>query len=261
MIEFLCPNGHKIRCQATQAGKAAKCPRCGVKFRVPDATDQNRPKTGDSDPSVSQPDFSDSNLTGKRHANTGSTAAKEPDFEFLCPNGHRLHGPANLQGRPGQCPDCGSRFRIPTYEDIPAEEETEQEIGLGRLDGREGSDIVARATTSPARSDTSHHGRAKETAATLGAVAGHATAAEATGALLARFWDMRPKGATVELRLRSGETITPDQFLAGASRESGHGVFATVEADATVSLVIVPWDAVDRMTIRGLKEVPQELAE
>ena len=37
MIEFLCPNGHRIRCQAEQAGRAAKCPRCGVKFRVPEA--------------------------------------------------------------------------------------------------------------------------------------------------------------------------------------------------------------------------------
>ena len=72
---------------------------------------------------------------------------------------------------------------------------------------------------------------------------------------------MRPKETTVELRLRSGETIVPDQFLARASRESGQGVFTTIEADATVSLVIVPWDAVDRMTIRGLKEVPKELAE
>ena len=53
----------------------------------------------------------------------------------------------------------------------------------------------------------------------------------------------------------------PDQFLARASRESRQGVFTTVEADATVSLVVVPWDAVDRMTIRGLKEVPKELGE
>jgi len=37
MIEFLCPNGHHIRCGDQQAGRAAKCPRCGVAFRVPDA--------------------------------------------------------------------------------------------------------------------------------------------------------------------------------------------------------------------------------
>ncbi len=242
MIEFLCPNGHKIRCQAAQAGKAAKCPRCGVRFRVPEATDQNRPKTGDSDSSVSQPDFTDSSVMGKLAVNTGRTAGREADFEFLCPNGHRLHGPASLQGRPGECPDCGSRFRIPTYEDIPAEEQTEQEIGVGRADGREGSNIGARATAP-------------------GAAFGHPAGAEATEAMFARLWKMRPKGTTVELRLRSGETIVPQQFLAAASRKSRHGVFATVEADATVSLIVIPWDTVDRMTIRGLSEVPKELAE
>ena len=244
MIEFLCPNGHKISCQAAHAGRAAKCPRCGVKFRVPDATDQNIPKLGDSDPSALHPDFADSNLTGKRTPSTGATAAHEPQFEFLCPNGHRLHGPASLQGRPGECPDCGSRFRIPTYEDVPAEEEAEQEIGLGRADGREASGIGIGAR-----------------AATPNAAANHATAADTTAALVARLWNMRPKGTAIELRLRSGETIVPDQFLAKASRESRQGVFTTVEADATVSLVIVPWDAIDRMTLRGLKEVPKELAE
>jgi hypothetical protein len=242
MIEFLCPNGHKIRCQAAQAGRAAKCPRCGVKFRVPDVTDQNLPKTGDSDPSISPPDFTDSSVTGKSALGTSGAAGKEPDFEFLCPNGHRLHGPASLQGRPGECPDCGSRFRIPTYEDIPAEERTEPEIGRGRVDGREGSEIGARVTP---------HGAAAE----------RSTTAEATAAMFARLWNMRPKGATIELRLRSGETVVPDQFLARASGESRYGVFTVAEANSTASLVVVPWETVDRMTIRGLGEVPKELGE
>jgi DNA-directed RNA polymerase subunit RPC12/RpoP len=241
MIEFLCPNGHKIRCQAAQAGRAAKCPRCGVKFRVPDVTDQTLPKTGDSDPNVSPPDFTDSGLTGTRSVN-GTGAARQADFEFLCPNGHRLHGPASLQGRPGECPECGSRFRIPTYEDIPAEEAAEQEIGRGRADGREGSQIGARATPS-------------------GAAADQSAAAMTTAEMFARLWRLRPQGAVIELRLRSGETILPQQFLARASAENGHGVFTTAEAESKLSLVVVPWEAVDQMAIRGLSEVPKELAE
>jgi hypothetical protein len=241
MIEFLCPNGHKIRCQAAQAGRAAKCPRCGVKFRVPDVTDQSLSKSSDSDPNVSPPDFTDSGVTGTRAGNGGGVA-RQPEFEFLCPNGHRLHGPASLQGRPGECPECGSRFRIPTYEDVPAEEEIEQEIGRGRADGREESQIGTRATPS-------------------GAAADRSAAATTTGEMFAGLWKMRPQGATIELRLRSGETIVPQQFLARASAESRHGVFTTAEAESKVSLVVVPWEAVDRMTVRGLSEVPKELAE
>jgi hypothetical protein len=242
MIEFLCPNGHKIRCQAAQAGRAAKCPRCGVKFRVPDVTDQDFATKSHSDSSVSTPDFADSSVTGSGAAGTAAAARTDADFEFLCPNGHRLHGPASLQGRPGQCPECGSRFRIPSYEDIPAEEEIEQEIGRGRADGSDRSEISA-ATASP------------------GAAAGQLATTETTGATFVRLWNLRPTGATVELRLRSGETIVPDRFLACASAESRHGVFTTLEANATVSLVVVPWEAVDRMTVRGLSEVPKEFSE
>lgn len=35
VIEFLCPNNHRIRCPDDQAGHAAKCPKCGVKFLIP----------------------------------------------------------------------------------------------------------------------------------------------------------------------------------------------------------------------------------
>ena len=64
----------------------------------------------------------------------------------------------------------------------------------------------------------------------------------------------------MEIRLRSGETIAPERFLARASAESRHCVFTTAE-NSTVSLVVVPWEAVERMTLRGLSEVPKDLAE
>jgi len=53
----------------------------------------------------------------------------------------RLHGPASIQGKPGQCPECGSRFRIPTYEGVSAEEKAESGIILGHIEGRDGSGV------------------------------------------------------------------------------------------------------------------------
>ena len=61
MIEFLCPNGHRIRCQAEHVGRGAKCPRCGVKFLVPAAPEVEQPSS-DSDSGVSGPDFTDSGI-------------------------------------------------------------------------------------------------------------------------------------------------------------------------------------------------------
>ncbi|RMF89721.1 MAG: hypothetical protein D6741_17565, partial [Planctomycetota bacterium] len=109
-IEFLCPNGHRIRCADDKAGLAAKCPQCGVKFRVPTLEEVRAAASGD--------------LSKLENAEI------EEQIEFLCPNGHRLFGPKRLQGRPGQCPECGMRFRIPNYDSVPEEEETESATRL-----------------------------------------------------------------------------------------------------------------------------------
>lgn len=239
VIEFLCPNGHKISCQAEQAGKAAKCPRCGVKFRIPNSTELEIDELTGLTANLGTPDFVDSSLMPKQPA--GATAGKkEPEIEFLCPNGHRLHGPASLQGQPGACPECGSRFRIPTYEDVPVEEPAEQDLGVGHIDGSQSSSLDTPAAAAAPSSVAS---------------------AEHMANLVARLWTILPKGAALEVGLRSGETFSPDRFLVKASHESHQGVFAAEKADGSVSLTIVAWDAVDRVFIRGLKKLPAELLD
>ena len=122
MIEFLCPNGHRIRCPAEQAGRAAKCPRCGVKFRVPDAADLAPSDVIGSDSGISPAEFTDSGISDKKPPSSIGRAEREPPIEFLCPNGHRLFGAASLQGKAGKCPECGSRFRIPMREETTADD-------------------------------------------------------------------------------------------------------------------------------------------
>ena len=262
MIEFLCPNGHRIRCQADHVGRAAKCPRCGVKFLVPNPSDVGVSEAAGSDSNTLRPEFTNSGTSDKKLPMPGAGASKEPQMEFLCPNGHRLHGPASLQGKPGQCPECGSRFRIPVYEDIPAEEKAESQIRLGRVDGRGGSDagvrVVAEAhpVASPGGSPVT-----REEGLMAASSAGRVAPGQAMAALFVRLWDTRPEGATVELRLRDGETVLPHQFLKRLSQQSRQGVFAVQEADGTTSLVAVAWEAVARVSVRGLSELPHELKD
>ncbi len=75
----------------------------------------------------------------------------------------------------------------------------------------------------------------------------------------ARLWHLRREGTTIELRLRDGETVIPDQFLESLSQPT-HGVFAVREADGSTSIVVVAWESVVRATLRGLSELPPELS-
>ncbi len=86
--------------------------------------------TGDSDVAVSAAEAGGpADVPPAGGADRPPSAVKEPQIEFLCPNGHHLHGPASLQGRPGECPECGSRFRIPVVDEL-AGARSEEQISL-----------------------------------------------------------------------------------------------------------------------------------
>lgn len=292
MIEFLCPNGHRIRCPAEQAGRPAKCPRCGVRFLVPSPDDADVSEAVGSDSGISRPDFTDSDVSKKSPSGLGSSL-KEPQIEFLCPNGHRLHGSPSLQGKPGQCPECGSRFRIPSFDEMAPQNSPTQEINLGKADSRIGSASGTKLPPAPAPSPAapslpdepfsiptpdepfsiptpdspfpiptpSAARTPTEEVAMPTTISGRGAAVQSMAAIVTRLWEMRPKDATVELRLRDGETLIVHQFLKKLSHDAHQGVFAVNETDGSVSLTAVAWDAIARATLRGLKELPKGLAD
>lgn len=135
MIEFLCPEGHRIRCPKEKAGRPAKCPKCGVEFRIPTIEELGLAEAAASDPPLvdSEPDGPVAAEPADAMPSTAATTTtKERQIEFLCPNGHHLHGPASLQGRAGECPECGSRFRIPVV-DEPDMESFEESLEAPEL--------------------------------------------------------------------------------------------------------------------------------
>lgn len=234
VMEFLCPNGHKIHCPDEQAGRAAKCPRCGVRFRIPDLSE-----TGDSSPAPVDSDVSRPQLTDLE-AEEAQLESGGPmgQIEFLCPNGHRLHGPAGLQGRPGECPQCGSKFRVPTYDEVPEEAETGLKISLGRIEEPLG-ELPRGEAQRPA---------AQPTAAPD--VCSHPLAA-----LFSRLWAEKAPAGAIELHFGDGQTLVPDHFAKALSQQR-HGVFAVKERDGTHTLTVVAWDSVQRVLVRGVETLP-----
>ena len=259
-MEFLCPSGHRIHCSDDQAGHAAKCPQCGVKFRIPDPSEVELLDAAD-DSEVSRPELTDSDTPATPPQNEpgkqDQTPDKEKQIEFLCPNGHRLHGSASLQGRPGQCPDCGSRFRIPVYDDVPEEEEgQEQQISLGRAGGGEDPTRDIQKTAPQALSlDTPESATAPSQRKSDRTAAGHPLAG-----LFSRLWAEKPKGATIQLQLAGGETLLPELFNKTLSRHD-HAVFAVKDPDGSYTLTAVAWESIVRVMVRGVKQLPDGMSD
>jgi hypothetical protein len=253
VIEFLCPNGHKIHCPDDRAGKPAKCPKCAAKFRVPIPEPEVEEEEGEE---------AEEKEDGGSQEDEVTSPTAEEQIEFLCPNGHRLHGPASLQGKAGECPECGSRFRVPSYDEVPDVEEQEPEQQISVADSE---DMV---TLQEAQAEDSGVGAVRVAGGSGASSSSVGLAGPSTvgprphplAGLVARLWAAKPEEAVVELQLTSGEKIIPQRFFKSSSTGS-HGLFAVEEDDGTYTLIATSWDSVQRVLVRSLKQLPESLRE
>lgn len=275
MIEFLCPNEHKIRCPDDKAGRPAKCPKCGVSFRIPMPEELS---VGASEvfgpPAVAETDgAAPSPWEGGAAPATAAGAANPRQIEFLCPNGHHLHGPAALQGRAGECPECGSRFRIPVIDQPEAAPEPLAEPQLADEAQEPLAEKAAMALPAPPDGGVGHAAAEPfeylqvldepEVVEGPSPVRGFAPPAGAGGAhplaaLFAELWAARDESSRVEVHLESGSLVTPDGYLKSHSMRD-YAVLVTKDPDGRSTVTIVPWNSIARIILRALKDVPGEV--
>lgn len=245
VIEFLCPNGHKIRCADDRANKPAKCPKCGVKFYVPGPED--------SEPSDSGSWATAPVQASESPGSGGAKAGPKDQIEFLCPNGHRLWAATALQGRPGQCPECGSKFHIPTLADY------EQTLPARPAPSDSVIDLEDFATAALGGGSS---GRQAGVLPLAGSSARNLPQAPAAGhgpaiGFLARIVEDLPEGARLELWTRDGQMLCPKKFaLELCDRQTL--VFSAPADGDTHDLFLIPWEALARIEIHGLKQLPPE---
>jgi hypothetical protein len=77
-------------------------------------------------------------------------------------------------------------------------------------------------------------------------------------ALFEKIWDESEREAVVELRLTTGEMITPVHYSHDYSRGQ-HGIFGSLDREGRHVLEVIPWDNIARVTVRGLSELPATL--
>lgn len=203
------------------AGKSGRCPKCSAPFVVPRDEDVELAPSAVDD---LLPPVLPAMGSGK-----GNLAGGEV-FVFLCPNGHKLHGPPSLKGKAGQCPHCGARFRIPSDEDMePAEGQADQvddqAVRWEGLNQTEGGSL----RTPP-----------------LGP--------SGLGYIVGQLWDWRTDDTELEVFLSEGEILAPD-FYSEFLSTSDYGVFASQESDGSYAITVVPWSQVRRVGMRRLTDL------
>jgi hypothetical protein len=298
-IEFTCPNGHPLRTRDDDAGKTAKCPKCGAISKVPgqngsaskissgeaasvasasakgmlakgavgeSAAGKSSPSAGaftqyKSDSGLAAAAVGGQSGAGGAEATkpTVESGAREESIVFLCPNGHKLNAPRRLQGHAGKCPQCGAKFQIPFVEETGAEDEGSRVYDLGNF-----REILESGPTNsaanPAAGASADPASSQSAKSPVEEFRTSESDRHVLAALVTRLWSEREHGGIIELHLASGAIFLPDWFERRLS-QSTHGLFATQAADGTVTMTIVPWDTITRVVVRGVVGLPDGMFE
>lgn len=197
----------------------------------------------------------------------------KPDvIVFLCPNGHRLNGPSSLEGKPGQCPHCGVKFRVPSRDDPLEEEEHEPPLATpGSGTGIQALDTVQELPGEDSAWNASFDdlpgGMAPLSPPSLappapgsGLGSGIAGRSSPMAEAFLRLWHERDRSCVIELHLTSGQVLVPEKFSRESTRR-GYGVFAFKDPDGSYTVTAIPWDGLSRITMRHLAKLPKKLFE
>jgi hypothetical protein len=280
-IEFECPNGHKLKAPEERAGKAGKCPKCGVDFIVPSPQIEPEPESfeefeeeesqwpeeglpggespsGDRAESPTEIGKGNAPIAHSVEVQPGKSAPEET-ISFLCPNGHKLTSPVSLQGRAGKCPHCGEKFRVPTLEELHAEEEIE-DFGVDEGEGYEFGNSEEYAG-GEAGFDGGQAAEDFDAEIPDDALEEDWSASPYPARrLFEHLWIEREHGGRIRISVAEGEPVIAD-FYARRLSQSTHGVFASRDEKGNYRIIAIAWDAIRRIEVDELVNLPDDVFE
>lgn len=286
-ITILCPNGHKLTCPDSLAGKAGKCPHCGQKFRIPEPGAPAAPAAAPGMPVIS---------TTKPKAAPKPAAAATAQAASAAPAAG-----AGSKAKVGEEPATAQPVAEPvaaataTAEVVAAPEQGSPQIrsidNAGDVEPGEGEIVFmcpeGHHLCGPA-SLVDHAGECPvchtkfivpspeemledaEPELQLDQLLASATAPEGfsfngdseegaprgLGALFLQLWKYRAQGCAVELHLGEGRVLVPSGF-AVESAGLTHGLFTVAEPNGALTVSVVDWNTIERINVRGLFHLPR----
>ena len=159
-FQFLCPQGHLLQGEESQAGQQCKCPYCDSLFLVPqpaaaDAGAAGPPTvappgvdSGGYQPPIYEEPAADPQAAGEEGFPGIQTpgdflggvgpdaglspselpgAARQDILHILCPSGHQLETPWEMLGQDALCPYCQVQFRLRFEDSLEGKQERSEE--------------------------------------------------------------------------------------------------------------------------------------
>lgn len=220
-IVFHCPNGHRLVVGADAAGKQGKCTKCQVAVTIP--------RPGGSPPKNALP-----RPAATSAASDMPAAAKPADTPNPAAPVVEIGIPGLPPASAGEPPDLEA---LDPLGDGAAEEATWNFIG---------------GEPQPPTAGGFDEGWPAADAGGFG------DGDNPTAVLVARLWAELGHGGKIELHLQGGSVILPEWYDANWSRGT-HGLFGSQGPDKKVTLTAVAWDTVQKIVVRELDAVPNDM--
>lgn len=224
-VAFPCPNGHRVLAPLAYGGKQGKCSKCGVDITIPRVGGASQAQPVGPPPAPVSP---------------VPPAAVVPDLVLQPPP-----PPGGEIDLPALEPSASAPEPVVVGDAPPAGDEAPPAETWNFIGGE-----AARPAAAGFEPEAWSPGEA------AGGFSGDPS--NQTAMLVGRLWAERQHGGVIELHLAGGSVILPEWYDANWSRGT-HGLFASQGADGTVTLTAVAWETVQKIVVRQLTEVPDDM--